>query len=142
MCFLLIGSSDMEERDSYYCTSWCIGTTDHFYHSADSYWKPLIIRFSFSSVHCAIMLSCLVVNMNALYLPISYQLRRQVYTGSFSLGMGGIPWVIMSEVNILLARILQLSQCFKPINSSLSNAAISGIPNKYEGLSWQPGDTG
>ena len=32
-------------------------------------------------------------------LNLSVWFYNQVYTGSFSLGMGGIPWVIMSEVD-------------------------------------------
>ena len=31
-----------------------------------------------------------------------FALCNQVFIGSFSLGMGGIPWVIMSEVHYLL----------------------------------------
>lgn len=32
------------------------------------------------------------------YVSLTYSNVNQIFTGSFSLGMGGIPWVIMSEV--------------------------------------------
>lgn len=37
----------------------------------------------------------------------------QIYTGSFSLGMGAIPWVIMSEVIYLNKRNWKLRVIFK-----------------------------
>uniref|UniRef100_A0A7N2LC54 Major facilitator superfamily (MFS) profile domain-containing protein n=1 Tax=Quercus lobata TaxID=97700 RepID=A0A7N2LC54_QUELO len=44
-------------------------------------------------------LGCLLVGLSFfLQLKLFVWFCNQVYTGSFSLGMGGIPWVIMSEI--------------------------------------------
>lgn len=62
-----------------------------------------------------------------------------MFGGSFSLGMGGIPWVIMSEVDILL-------QCVYGLRSThqirLQFFVVSDISNKCERSSRKHGDSG
>lgn len=55
-----------------------------------------------------------------------------VFTGSFSLGMGGIPWVIMSEVTRFLKISLFHSTKILIFDYCLFNRIVSDIPDKHE----------
>lgn len=73
----------MEGIQSYSGTRWCIG---------NDFTKILFTAFHIRDLKVS-------YNKQYSFPPFSsYYHKKQVYTGSFSLGMGGIPWVIMSEV--------------------------------------------
>lgn len=62
-----------------------------------------------------------------------------MFGGSFSLGMGGIPWVIMSEVQLLLEHAFLKSKT--TTKSDCIHCLWSDISNKCEGSSRKHGDS-
>lgn len=52
------------------------------------------------------------------YIDHFFSLLKQIYIGTFSIGMGGIPWVIMSEVKHNSSLISSLKDCFSQLENT------------------------